>query len=424
MGGTPGGVGRGRRSWILKCESLALAANCQPPASTTVTLTSPTRFRNKAVQFEKINLGDLIDLDLLERRCITDKDDAMATKMEDAMEVRRTGSTRVVKRSVPLRALKDKVRKESTEYRLAEDKTEYQPRLPRQNDSKMPATVPKAKKRAELQRLSTKLGSNAADSGRLSPTMRGLLIGDDTAEYMDSNFKLEVENCCSKVTVCRSLATLLKEHQKEGLKFCWRNVCSKIMNPKEEGDDEIHGAILAHNMGLGKSFQAVCLLHTLLTHPSLIKANGRRIVRTALLIAPVNTLANWETELQKWVGTSSGRSIPGILFYPWNDQRSKVKIVKEWYECGGILCVSTEKYASACKDYLDADKRNFNVKQGKSKKSTTPVEDDAFLRKALFKPGPDIVVLDEVHSMLKSNSTNIYKVLSGLGTRLRLGLTG
>jgi SNF2 family DNA or RNA helicase len=367
-------------------------------------------------------LGDLIDLDLLERRCITDKDDAMATKMEDAMEVRRTGSTRVVKRSVPLRAQKVQVRKESTESRLAGDKPEYQPRLPRQNDDKMTAAVPKAKKRAELQRLTTKVGSNAADSGRLSPTMRGLLIGDDTVEYRDSNFKLEVKNCTSKVTVCQSLATLLKEHQKEGLQFCWRNVCSKIMNLREEGNDEIHGAILAHNMGLGKTFQAVCLLHTLLTHPSLIRASGRRIIRTALLIAPVNTLANWETEFQKWVGTSSGRrKIPGILFYSWNDHKSKTKeIVKEWNKFGGILCVSTEKYASACKGYLDSYKRNINSK----KKSTAPVEDDGFLRKALFNPGPDIVVLDEVHRMLKSNSTNIYKVLCGLSTRRRLGLTG
>ena len=366
-------------------------------------------------------MGDLIDLDLLERRCITDKDDAMATKMEDAMEVRRTGSTRM--RTVPLRVLKDQVRKGSTESRLAGDKPEYQPRLPRQNDGKMSAAVPKAKKRAELQRLTTKVSSNAADSGRLSPTMRGLLIGDDTAEYRDSNFQLEVENCTSKVTVCQSLATLLKEHQKEGLQFCWRNVCSKIMNSNKEGNDEIHGAILAHNMGLGKSFQAVCLLHTLLTHPSLIRASGRRIIRTALLIAPVNTLANWETEFQKWVGTSSGRKkIPGILFYSWNDHKSKTKeIVQEWNEFGGILCVSTEKYAIACKGYIE---RNINSKQANSKKSTAPVEDDGFLRKALFKPGPDIVVLDEVHSMLKSNSTNIYKVLCGLSTRLRLGLTG
>lgn len=364
----------------------------------------------------------MIDLDLLERRSITDKDDAMATKMEDAMEVCRTGSTRVVTRIAPLRALKAQARKECTESRLSRETLEYQPRLPRHNNSNMPATVPKAKKRAELQRLSIGMSSNTAESGHLSPTMMGLLIGDDTAEFLDSNFILRVENCTSKVTVCRPLAILLKEHQKAGLNFCWRNVCSKVMSPKEKENGVIHGAILAHNMGLGKSFQAVCLLHTLLTHPALITTSGERIIRTALLIAPVNTLANWETEFQKWVGASSGMIIPGIRFYSWKETKSKVKLVKEWYNSGGILCVSTEKYASACKDYLDVDKRNSNSKKANSKKITTTIEDDAFLRKALL--GPDIVVLDEVHTMLKSNTTIIYKVLCGLHTKLRLGLTG
>ncbi len=43
---------------------------------------------------------------------------------------------------------------------------------------------------------------------------------------------------------------------------------------------------------------------------------------------------------------------------------------------------------------------------------------------ALFKPGPDIVVLDEAHSMLKSNNTNIFKTLNQQTARLRLALTG
>jgi len=142
-----------------------------------------------------------------------------------------------------------------------------------------------------------------------------------------------------------------------------------------------------------------------------------------MLIAPVNTLANWETEFQKWVGTSSGRNVPAIRFYPWNDQKSKMKIVKEWYDNGGILCVSLDKYANTCKGFFDTDKRATS-KKATAKKSSTPTENDAFLRKALFNPGPDILVLDEVHTMLKSNNTNIYKALCGMGTRLRLGLTG
>lgn len=138
--------------------------------------------------------------------------------------------------------------------------------------------------------------------------------------------------------------------------------------------------------GLGKSFQAVCLLHTLLTNPALVTSPsyagnpGGRIIHRALLIAPVNTLANWETEFQKWVGTSSGRNIPAIRFYPWNDHKSKIKIIKEWYDSGGIICVSSEKYANACKGYLDIDKRSKKV-NAKKAATPTPTEDDAFLRK-------------------------------------------
>jgi len=380
-------------------------------------------FRNKAVKFENISLGGLIDLDILEKKLTTDNDDKFATLTEEIEESCRQGSMRVVKRTVPILELKTRARKESTtESRLFGDKSEYAPRLPPKNTT---ATVPKEKKRAELKNLSTGGASafNRIGSGRLSPATKGILIGDSMAQYTDSNFKLKVHNCTRNVTLHSSLATLLKEHQQEGLKFCWRNVCSKmLMEPTaEDGSAEVCGSILAHNMGLGKSFQAVCLLHTLLTHPALVRTNGKRIVHTALLIAPVNTLANWETEFEKWVGASSGRSIPGVLFYTWNESKHRKGIVKEWHERGGILCVSTEKYASACKDYLDMDKRKPNTKQATSKNSA---EEDAFLRAALFQPGPDIVVLDEVHSMLKSSSTLICKVLYSLGTRLRLGLTG
>jgi len=403
------------------------------------------RFKKKAVMFENITLGDRIDLEQLEKRTSTEKEDARATRKEGSMVVRRKGSgnklVRVVKRGTSLRAFKKQVRKNSTKSRLSGDKKEYQPRLPPpSNNTKMPATVPRAKKRAQLQRLSID-NSNSTSSGQLSPTTKGMVIGDPSASYEDSDFVLEVSGGSTPVTVCKSLATLLKEHQADGLKFCWRNVCSQIMKYKQEGNEDIHGAILAHNMGLGKSFQAVCLLHTLLTHPSLTTpaGTGGRIIQRALLIAPVNTLANWETEFLKWIGKSEGRSIPAIRFYPqWDGGKQKMKVVKEWYDSGGILCVSSERYANATKGYLDGAKKKTSGKKSpvpfmevdkkvdakEAKKQAKDAEEDAFLRKALFNPGPDIVVLDEVHGMLKSNTTNIYKCLCGLKTRLRLGLTG
>jgi len=103
-----------------------------------------------------------------------------------------------------------------------------------------------------------------------------------------------------------------------------------------------------------------------------------------------------------------------------------MKTITEWYDHGGILCVSLDKYASACKAFFDTEssKRGATSNKTATKKSSVHIKNNAFLRRALFQPGPDIVVLDEVHSMLKSNNTNIYKALCGMGTRLRLGLTG
>ena len=351
------GVIRVLRIWILKCKLILSRVysycEAQKWAIEPLTLIPPIcitlfRFRKKAVKFEEVNLGDKIDLDLLEKRCVTDKDDAAATKKEGSMVVRRKGNVRVVRRSESLRAFKKQARKDATKARLSGEKQEYQPKMPPKTDDQPPPVVPRIKKRAQLQPLSTRMsGGYSSRSSQLSPCMRGLLIGNDLAAYEDSSIVLEVEGCSRPVTVCKPLAVLLKEHQVEGLSFCWKNVCSKLMSFKQESEEAIHGAILAHNMGLGKSLQAVCLLHTLLTNPLLVtpsagvgSGSGGRVVSRALLLAPVNTLANWQTEFTKWIGQESGRNLPAVRFYPWpNNIKDKTKVIKEWYEYGGILCV-------------------------------------------------------------------------------------
>ncbi len=390
------------------------------------------RFREKAIKFEKFSLGELVNLDKIEKKCWTDKDDAIATANEDDMVVvsRKGSGSRVVKRCAQLRVLKTQARNEATTVRLSGDTSDYQPRLPShrppQPTTTLPPALPKEKKRAQLQQLSVGGNNSGGVMNQVGRISRGLIIGDDSAEYEESDVLLDVGDSSTRVTLCHSLSTLLKPHQEEGLKFCWRNICSDILNFDPEGDDSsIHGAILAHNMGLGKSFQAICLLHTLLTHPSLVRTNGERIVRRVLLIAPVNTLANWETELQKWIGLDSGRNLPAVRFYPsLGDKFSRFHVVKEWHRRGGILCVSSEKYASTCKEFLQSSKSTTSGKKSKPMISAPVGDESTLLCKALFNPGPDIVVLDEVHTMLKSNTTNIYKVLCGLRTRLRLGLTG
>ena len=98
---------------------------------------------------------------------------------------------------------------------------EYQPRAPPQPRPQQDGP-PKAKKRAQLLPVSS---SGTLSSGRSSPAIKGMLMGSDLAKFEDSDVILEVAGCGSQqVSVCRSLASMLKEHQKEGLQFCWKNV--------------------------------------------------------------------------------------------------------------------------------------------------------------------------------------------------------
>ena len=74
---------------------------------------------------------------------------------------------------------------------------------------------------------------------------------------------------------------------------------------------------------MGIIVQVVVLLHTMLN--SIPRAaegplKGEAPVRTALVVAPVNTLHNWSKELQRWMGLipeghSAQVRIPYILMY-------------------------------------------------------------------------------------------------------------
>lgn len=109
------------------------------------------------------------------------------------------------------------------------------------------------------------------------------------------------------VYIAKALSEKLKPHQVEGIRFMWDNLVQTL---EDFSTDNVGlGAILAHSMGLGKTLQVVTFLHTLIKNPLVRSARsnteGLRPIRTALVIAPVNTLANWEAEFQKWLPSIS-----------------------------------------------------------------------------------------------------------------------
>eukprot|EP01062_Namystynia_karyoxenos_P025131 TRINITY_DN19859_c1_g2_i1.p1 TRINITY_DN19859_c1_g2~~TRINITY_DN19859_c1_g2_i1.p1 ORF type:complete len:806 (+),score=232.06 TRINITY_DN19859_c1_g2_i1:73-2418(+) len=192
------------------------------------------------------------------------------------------------------------------------------------------------------------------------------------------------------VTLPPELAALLKDHQVEGLRFIWRNVV-------EEGA----GCILAHGMGLGKTAQSVifCGLFFRL-----------RIGRSAIVVAPKSTIGNWMAEFSLWgrrLGIPPGDPLlePVVLGdESWEQRTAKFR---RWGHRGGVLVLSYELYGNLVGAY------------DKELPEAAPRDAPALLQY----PGPDLVVLDEGHT-IRNHTAGITSALMNMRTRRRLMLTG
>ncbi|WMV25763.1 hypothetical protein MTR67_019148, partial [Solanum verrucosum] len=76
-----------------------------------------------------------------------------------------------------------------------------------------------------------------------------------------------------------------------GIRFMWENIIQSIR--KVKAGDKGLGCILAHTMGLGKTFQVISFLYAAMRSVDL----G---LKTALIVTPVSVLHNWRQEFIKW----------------------------------------------------------------------------------------------------------------------------
>jgi SNF2 family DNA or RNA helicase len=201
-----------------------------------------------------------------------------------------------------------------------------------------------------------------------------------------------------KVEVDPMLREKLKPYQRDGVKFLWRN-CFSDLDSDDKGDDhEIGGCILAHYMGLGKSFTTITALHTALASRSMVKREldkkqeqERPLLQSVLLIAPANTLTNWVDEVDKWTENLARRL--DIMNLGAFAAGSRPRCIKKWKSDGGILLLS----------------------------------DSVFLRVAdeITRTGhPDVFVLDEAHTMLTQSSNKGFRKLLNIQTKRKILLTG
>jgi len=111
------------------------------------------------------------------------------------------------------------------------------------------------------------------------------------------------------------LARRLKPHQVEGVRFLWQRAMDGRDGKNQRGGlgslaaledgDKGAGCVLAHNMGLGKTFQVITFLHTIARNIPSSNIELRRM----LVLGPVNTLQNWKAELERWI--PDGGRLPG-----------------------------------------------------------------------------------------------------------------
>ncbi|XP_038056819.1 transcriptional regulator ATRX homolog isoform X2 [Patiria miniata] len=222
-------------------------------------------------------------------------------------------------------------------------------------------------------------------------------ISEEAAETMGTvdEIILESDTKTKKVllSVEDSLAKQLKPHQVEGVQFMWDCTFESMEKLKEKGS----GCILAHCMGLGKTLQVITYLHT-------IMMNEKISIKNCLVVAPLNTVLNWVSEFEKWLGEDSAIEVFEITSYKNNWQRADA--LKYWHDNGGVMVMGYSMYRQ-----LAMHKFVKNKKQR------------AIFTQALVDPGPDIVVCDEGH-MLKNDASAISKALNSIGTRRRICLTG
>lgn len=131
-----------------------------------------------------------------------------------------------------------------------------------------------------------------------------------------------------------------------------------------------------------------------------LEGGYRKLIQSVLVIAPVNTLQNWANEYRQWTpadlrqcvhvtvisssdGTSSKKTSGGREN---NLILERIKKLKKWYNTGGVLVIGYTMF-------LD-----LTTAKSYGKKGSTLVDWEEAVH-YLMKPGPDLVVADEAHTI-------------------------
>ncbi|KAG0235206.1 hypothetical protein BGW42_005670 [Actinomortierella wolfii] len=196
------------------------------------------------------------------------------------------------------------------------------------------------------------------------------------------------------------MAKLLKPHQKEGVRFMWRNVVMM------EG-----GCILAHSMGLGKTFQVVSVVYLLLSelrkgNPDIPKVYTEG---SALIVCPATITQNWLDEFRKWIPAEDQDHFRVFTIGKDVKVAERIMMLQKWRSEGGVFILGNEMFRD-----MASPREGTTCGQPEIKE---------LLAELLLNPGPSIMILDEGHS-LKNAQAKLSVVSKQIKTPGRIILTG
>ncbi|OVA02313.1 SNF2-related [Macleaya cordata] len=217
------------------------------------------------------------------------------------------------------------------------------------------------------------------------------VLGDVAKGYIVNVVREKDEEA---VRIPPSISAKLKPHQIAGIRFMWENIIQSVKKVKS-GDKGL-GCILAHTMGLGKTFQVIAFLYTAMRNVDL----G---LKSALIVTPVNVLHNWRHEFTKW----RPEELKALRVFMLEDvsRERRLDLLAKWRTKGGVFLIG---YASFRSLSLGKHIKDRNM----AKEFCHALQD-----------GPDILVCDEAH-MIKNTRADVTLALKQVKCQRRIALTG
>ncbi|CAN0903300.1 Protein CHROMATIN REMODELING 20 [Linum grandiflorum] len=227
--------------------------------------------------------------------------------------------------------------------------------------------------------------------GNLPEGATAEVLGDAITGYVVNVVRDKDEEA---VRIPPSISAKLKAHQVAGIRFMWENIIQSIGRVKS-GDKGL-GCILAHTMGLGKTFQVIAFLYTAMRSVGL----G---LKTALIVTPVNVLYNWRHEFMKWK-PSEAKPIRVFMLEDVSRER-RGELLAKWRAKGGVFLIGYTAFR--------------NLSFGRHVKDRNTAREIS----CALQEGPDILVCDEAH-MIKNARADTTQALKLVKCQRRIALTG